>query len=492
MLASKAEHLDQEAVRLEKLLGEMDTAEESAARSVHELETEQERLSARTYELDAELRQIQNLLGQTALDLDRAENRITFNREQTAQIDARAARLVIETEVAERQVGDMTTRMTAHREAVAALREQTSSVEAALRETTEQSSASVLEQQQLEARITELRQIAGRLVEESAREQAESAQAEEAAARHSAAEEQRTAAMRAVEIECSGWPGKSQLPSRRFTLAEASAQELGATVRETQTRLVDLRREQQETGQKLERMREGLSAERARHASIEQILSERAYTADAVQKLFNVNGERGADTPGGAFRAVGLLADYAEVQEKYEGAIEQFLRDELEYVVVESFDQARAGIGLLRDEMGGRATFFVDSLNKLTAPRAGGRCFPARAGWRAGAAGSPGGIPRAAGPGCEIFSDEAAHSVRGGERRARRADGQRKSAQLFSHSRGHLLPRPYGFRWAARRSGPSRAEARIAPARGGSDAPRSRGERAAGGDDAPGTGHREQ
>ena len=62
---------------------------------------------------------------------------------------------------------------------------------------------------------------------------------------------------------------------------------------------------------------------------------------------------------------MGLLADYAEVQEQYEGAIEQFLRDELEYVVVESFDQARAGVALLRDEMGGRATFFVDSLSKL-------------------------------------------------------------------------------------------------------------------------------
>jgi chromosome segregation protein len=94
---------------------------------------------------------------------------------------------------------------------------------------------------------------------------------------------------------------------------------------------------------------------------VEQILSERAYTADAVQKLFNAGGE--AETQG--FHAVGLLADYAEVQEQYEGAIEQFLRDELEYVVVESFDQARAGVALLRDEMGGRATFFVDSLSKL-------------------------------------------------------------------------------------------------------------------------------
>src|SRR5581483_10452827 len=55
----------------------------------------------------------------------------------------------------------------------------------------------------------------------------------------------------------------------------------------------------------------------------------------------------------------------AEVQETYETAIEQFLKEELEYVVVESFEHARAGVSLLRDEMGGRATFFVDSLNKL-------------------------------------------------------------------------------------------------------------------------------
>ena len=82
MLASKAEHLDIEAARIETLLREMDLAESREAASVHELESEQERLNVRSYELDMELRQTQNLLGQTALDLDRAENRITFNREQ--------------------------------------------------------------------------------------------------------------------------------------------------------------------------------------------------------------------------------------------------------------------------------------------------------------------------------------------------------------------------------------------------------------------------
>ena len=368
VLASKAEHLDIEAARLENLLRDMDAAEEREAGSVHDLEGEQERLSARSYELDGELRQIQNLLGQTVLDLDRAENRITFNREQAAQIEARATRLAIEAELAERQVSDLSTRMTAHGEAVATLRDQTSALETLLRETTERSSTTAAEQIQMEARMEELRLLAGRLVEESARELAESLQAEEAAARHTAAEEQRAAAIQAIESECAALNEKVAAAEQAFARAQISAQELGAAVRDAQVKLVELRRSQQETSQRLERMREGLSAERARSASIEQILSERAYTADAVQKLFNVARETDAEPAAGGFHAVGLLADYAEVQEKYEGAIEQFLRDELEYVVVESFDHARAGISLLRDEMGGRATFFVDSLNKLNLP----------------------------------------------------------------------------------------------------------------------------
>jgi chromosome segregation protein len=206
-----------------------------------------------------------------------------------------------------------------------------------------------------------LRQLASRLVGESAREQAESLQAEEAAARHTAAEEQRATALLEKESECADLSARVQAADASSRQAEQQALELGATVRDAQARLVELRRAQQETGHQLEHTREGLSGERAKRASIEQILSERAYTADAVQKLFNADGDGQAR----GFRAVGLLADYAEVQEKHEAAIEQFLRDELEYVVVESFDHARAGVALLREEMGGRATFFVDSLSKL-------------------------------------------------------------------------------------------------------------------------------
>jgi len=361
VLASKAEHLDIEAARLEKLLRDMEAAEERDARSVHELEAEQERLNARTYELDAELRQTHNLLGQTSLDLDRAENRITFNREQLAQLASRSTRVTLEIEQAERQATDLAARMEAQRDAVTQLREQSGAVESSLREATEKVGLSTTEQERLESSMAELRALAGKLVEESARMQAESLQAEEAAARHTAAEAQRSEAARTMGIEWAALALRVKNEEDFYEKAERRAEELGAGARDAQARLVALRGAQQETAQQLKQTREALSAERARHSSVEQILSERAYTADAVQKLFNAGGE--AETQG--FHAVGLLADYAEVQEQYEGAIEQFLRDELEYVVVESFDQARAGVALLRDEMGGRATFFIDSLSKL-------------------------------------------------------------------------------------------------------------------------------
>jgi chromosome segregation protein len=361
MLASKAEHLDIEAARLQTLLRDMEAAEERESGTVHGLEAEQERLSARTYELDAELRQTQNLLSQTLIDLDRSENRIVFNREQAAQLESRVAQLSREIAQAELAAADLNARLEQQVSAVASLREQTTTLEAGLRETTENVSVSAAEQQQLEGQIEELRQLASRLVAESARQQAESAQAEEAAARYAAAEEQRASGLRAMESQCSGLLERVRAGDALFEQAGQRAEELGETVRSSQTGLIELRRLQHDTGRLLEKTREELSGARAKRASIDHILNERAYTADAVQKLFSANG---AATARG-FRAVGLLADYAEVQEKYEAAIEQFLRDELEYVVVKSFDHARAGVALLREEMGGRATFFVDSLQKL-------------------------------------------------------------------------------------------------------------------------------
>jgi chromosome segregation protein len=145
---------------------------------------------------------------------------------------------------------------------------------------------------------------------------------------------------------------------------EASTGQLGTlkkSAEELKAKLAGLSQQRESVSNQADALRDSLAGVRARHSTLTQILNDRSYTADAVQKLFAAN-ERGG---GQEFRAVGVLADYAEVEEHHEAAVEQYLRDELEYVVVETFDHARAGVSMLRDEVGGRATFFVDSLRNL-------------------------------------------------------------------------------------------------------------------------------
>jgi chromosome segregation protein len=371
ILASKAQQLDAEAERLERTLREMQTAEADATRNVRELETEQERLSARTYELEGELRQTQNLLGQTALDLDRAENRITFNQEQSTQLETRATSLALEIDQAIRDSEQLAARLQSHQETVASLRANTTQIESELNTGVSGGEALTREQSDLEAQIDGLRQAARQHGEESVRSHAEHLQASETAARLQAQEQEKTGQLAASQAEWTAQIEKASATEQVYSQATAHLQEISGVVREYQTKLINLREKQQEVHRAFEDAREALTSSRARRASLERILEDRAYSADVVQKLFASSSanasvaSNGSTNGAGDFRVVGLLADYAEVEQQYESAVEQFLREELEYIVVASFDQARSGVALLRSDLGGRATFFVDSLRSL-------------------------------------------------------------------------------------------------------------------------------
>ncbi|HEV2304380.1 MAG TPA: chromosome segregation protein SMC [Candidatus Acidoferrales bacterium] len=361
VLASKARHLEIEAERLESALSELVAGESAESAAIHELEAEQERLDIRNYELEGELRQLHNLLNQAALELDRAENRIAFNREQEAQVASRISQLASEIAQAEDQAMQVELHLADHREGASKLRAESSRLDSHLQDFARQLEAAATEQISLDQLIASLRDAASRSGEDSVRAQVESLQAEDLVARITAEHAQREEVRARFEQESQEKSAQVHTAQTHHQQAEAAALDLAGQVRDAQQSLAGLRASHQQAAQRHETTREELAAARARRGSLEQILNERAYTAEAVQKLFSASA--GSEARG--FRAVGVLADYAEVEEQYEGAVEQFLRDELEYVVVETFDHARAGIALLREEMGGRATFFVDSLRHL-------------------------------------------------------------------------------------------------------------------------------
>jgi chromosome segregation protein len=361
MLAGKARELDAEAERIGKRLTELTTAEAHHAQEIQRREGEQDSLNQRIYTLDAELRQNQNHLNLTALEVDRSENRIAFNRQRADELAGRHGQIAAEIAEAAARAAEWDSRNAAQQQSVVTLRDESGVIAERVEELAARAESRGAQIRDWELRIEALRASASEASDSLLRLHGEQKQAEEALV-HQTAALQKGEASEGELLESSI---KVRDDAERAALEfEAASGQLNLLMRkaaELQASISTLRQEREAMTAQADALHESVVGVRARHSTLTQILNDRSYTADAVQKLFAAN-EGGA---GRDFHAVGVLADYAEVEEKHEAAIEQYLRDELEYVVVETFDHARAGVSLLRDEVGGRATFFVDSLRNL-------------------------------------------------------------------------------------------------------------------------------
>lgn len=110
-----------------------------------------------------------------------------------------------------------------------------------------------------------------------------------------------------------------------------------------------------ESRRKLEEVRAEASRLKARRDSLEEVLLHRSYTTQTVKRLFTAV-EKGQVQD---FKPIGVLADFMEVEPAWEKATEEFLHEELEYVLVKSWEEAERGVAFMRKDTDGRATFLV-------------------------------------------------------------------------------------------------------------------------------------
>ncbi len=361
MLAGKARELDAEADRLAKLLEELSADETRNAQTILEQEGEQDWLTQRIYALDTEIRQNQNVLNLTALEVDRSENRIVFNRQRAEELATRGTQLAAERGEATTQAAEWESRSAAQSHAINVLRRETGEVARRVDQLASRGQLRAAQIAESESRIVDLRRAASEAGENLLQLHGEQKSAEEALVHQ-------REALRKLDSEEAGLlessiriRGEAEDAAYEFETATSQFGALKLAAAEMQKTITGLRARRDTASKQADELRGVLAGVRARHSTLTQILNDHSYTAEAVQKLFAAR-ERGM---GKGFHAVGVLADYAEVEEQHEAAIEEFLRDELQYVVVETYDHARAGVSLLRHEVGGRATFFVDSLRNL-------------------------------------------------------------------------------------------------------------------------------
>ena len=113
------------------------------------------------------------------------------------------------------------------------------------------------------------------------------------------------------------------------------------------------RTEESEMRRRGDQLRAELATQTGRRNSLDALIREHSYSTDTVRKLFHSN------SLGGGLAPVGMLADFLEVNEQYESVVDEFLRDELNYIVVKSWESADEGMRLLKSDVDGRATFLV-------------------------------------------------------------------------------------------------------------------------------------
>ncbi len=358
VLASRYAELERQAVQSALEVSVAGNRLKELSAKVEALEQEHFDRSRAGYEQEEALRRQRDRIAALALEADRTRNRIAYQQQQQAELEKRLHE-------DEAQSAQVTSRLGALEEELAACRAALETAAGELETAQAEVAARVAELARAEeahrSRESErdgLRVSLLVLMGEMAEFRNQLTQVEEYLAglerqRERAEREQNDAAEEEASLREQQRALQARMARQQFELQSVVGERAAV-----ETRLGELKEEAGRFSRHWERLRGEYADVRARRDSLDQILSHHAYTAEAVKKLFAANpdsGAAGADT----LRPLGILADFIEVESRFEPLVEDFLADELEYVVVKSWDEAEQGVRLLRSEGEGRATFLV-------------------------------------------------------------------------------------------------------------------------------------
>jgi chromosome segregation protein len=139
----------------------------------------------------------------------------------------------------------------------------------------------------------------------------------------------------------------------RFESAAETLQRLEGEIAALREELLARRAEDNTLRARANQLRSEQATAAGRRNSLEALIRDHSYSTDTVRRLLK---------PGALAQNVApvcTLADFLEVSGAHEGVVDEFLRDELNYVVVESWGAAEEGVRLLKSGVDGRATFLI-------------------------------------------------------------------------------------------------------------------------------------
>jgi chromosome segregation protein len=356
-LTGRFRMLEREAAKLALDLNAAGHEYQTLAAQVEEKDADQTRLLEQSYQNEGELTANRTALSELRVDAERTRGRLESQAREVASIEERSTQGDAERQNIDARLGQHKAELEVHARSLAGLDEQTEEARRALALKNEQREALQAASRERERSMEQARQLVLRLLGEASTLRNQLAQIEEYLA---SIERDRTRSEREVEQANSDL---QRLASVKAELGERMAQrqleleDVAAQRKTVEDELATKRSSMAERRGQLEQLRGELSHQKARRDSVQEVLQHRSYTTESVKRLFTAI-ERGEASE---FHPMGVLADFVEVLDnRFEKATEEFLHDELEYVVVKDWIQAERGIDLMNSDVDGRATFLVE------------------------------------------------------------------------------------------------------------------------------------
>ena len=332
-------------------LGDARQRETAAAGRLAEAESDLGRMRIEQAEADSRATRMREEAHTRELDINRRQQQQEFNTRQAEMLAARS------TEIAD-EIRDLEARREPARIALESRRQASAEVARTRDEAAEVATAANEALTEAQQRIEGLESEV-----EAARSEVFSAlnavTALRHAAQHAAQQHERVGeTLGKLDVEESDLRRELERTEAERTAAadhlarvQASLEALALQRAARETELATARAEHEWRAREVRTREQELAGLDARLASLQELAASRAEFGDAARVvLVQANGHVGQQ---------GAVADYLEVEGRYERAVEACLGDLLQHVIVERHDQAAAGLSLVREQDAGRCGFVV-------------------------------------------------------------------------------------------------------------------------------------
>ena len=353
VLASRMAQMDADQAATSARIAEWNITIDAQSAKVETMDAEHTEGVQRGYSMDEQIREANVRANQAAVELERIVSRTGANADRIGDLVSRIAGGQDELAQIRVQLESLATESTDLKSFLESATSETSAARSLAQQKQAEAGEAVRAVNAAEHEAEDGRRQTMQLMQRASQTRNEEAQAAEALAGLDRESQRLITESEQARRELDALGQQRGQVKMSFESVNERLARLEQEIAELRLQLEDRRKEEVETRRRGDSMRAEMATLMGRRNSLESLIRDHSYSTDTVKKIFHANQKDPGMAP------VGTLADFLEVDGQYEGVVDEFLRDELNYIVVKNWAAADAGMQMLRGDVTGRATFLV-------------------------------------------------------------------------------------------------------------------------------------